>query len=113
MIPPGKCWMMSLTSSVTPPKLIETVESGCDPAGADAGLAEKESIVRAAGAEAGAQRMSKMTATVTPAARVAPKCESLRITLPIDHASPGLESRAAPGLDRAVQTPTGVNPLLP
>src|SRR6267143_7285059 len=64
MIPAGKCWMMSLTSSLAlPPNDIDTVESGCDAAGAELGLAEKSVMENVACAEPGEASMRKNAAS--------------------------------------------------
>jgi hypothetical protein len=56
--------MMSLTSSLAlPPNDIDTVESGCDAAGAELGLAEKSVMENVACAEPGEASMRKNAAS--------------------------------------------------
>src|SRR2546422_6536927 len=61
--------MMSLTSSLgSPPNVMETVESGCDPAGAEYGCAENEVMLNSPSAGGGA--MSSASAVAAPAAQL-------------------------------------------
>src|SRR5919108_1016762 len=80
--------MMSLTSSVTPPpNSMWTVESGWEPAGADAGLAVKLVIEKSASAEAGAISIRRSAATAAPATQTAPPVDLISGSPALDFTS--------------------------